>query len=89
MTNEFTNGQLYWDSQDGNNEGWWLSYRDARGNEEGYAIDGDRDASTESLAAAVASKLTDSSLEVKVFRGDEPKGRISIVDGAVENWRAA
>ena len=52
----FTAAKLFWDAQDPGNAGWWLRYTDAAGTEQGAAIDGTEDATTEELAAEVEKR---------------------------------
>jgi hypothetical protein len=82
--------QLYWDDQDPQNAGWYLRYRDADGTEQGTAIEADQDATTEELAAAVESEShwLPSAGTIRVYRHEEPRGRITIEDGAVTGWRS-
>lgn len=88
-TTEITNAQLFWDSQDRNNTGWCLRFRDGHGTETSYAIDGDEDESTETLAALVAAAF-DAPVtgKVTVYRHEEKRGSITLVDGEVSTWRA-
>ena len=84
--------QLYWDRQDPSNEGWYLRYRDEFGDEQsGYSIDAAKDASMEELGAAVESALGSSGAtgEIRVFRGDEQCGRLTLRDGECMDWRAS
>lgn len=82
--------QLYWDAQDPKNEGWWLRYRDERGVEQGTAIEAAEDATTEELAEAVEAEThwLPSNGKIKVFRGEQPRGSITLTDGKVSDWRA-
>lgn len=86
--NTITFAQLFWDDQDPSNAGWWLRYTDADGTEQGAAIDGDEDASTEELAAAVAARIPSDAGRVTVLRGEQPRGWIDVATGAVAGWRA-
>jgi hypothetical protein len=83
-----TSAQLFWDAQDPNVSGWWLRYTDADGTEQGDAIDGAEDATTEELSAAVAASLSGETGRVTVLRGEQPRGWIDVADGAVAGWRA-
>jgi len=82
--------QLYWDDQDSKNEGWWLRFRDDRGTEQGTAIDGDEDASTQELANAIEKEAhwLPANGKIKVFRGEQPRGSITLKNGEVSDWRA-
>ena len=82
--------QLYIDSQDPANVGWWLRYTDEHGTEHGTAIDAAIDASVEDLASAVGdeSHWISGDGEIKVLRGERPCGEITLIDGTVSGWRA-
>jgi len=87
--NTMTRAQLYWDAQDPKNEGWWLRFYDASGTEQGTAIEASEDATTEELAAAVENEshwIGEGT--IKIMRGEQPRGSITIRDGAV-SWRAS
>ena len=86
--NTITSAQLFWDDQNPSDAGWWLRYTDADGTEQGAAIDGDEDASTEELAAAVAARIPSDAGRVTVLRGEQPRGWIDVAAGAVIGWRA-
>lgn len=95
MTRTLNEAQLYWDSQDSDNAGWYLRYHDERGVEQGHALDADEDATTEELAQYVVEELrrhwqsredADSGT-IRVYRGDEPRGRITL-EGGVATDRA-
>lgn len=83
-----TAAQLFWDDQDPKAAGWWLRYTDAAGTEQGAAIDGTEDATTEELAAEVAASLSGMSGRVVVLRGEKRHGWVDVADGAVANWSA-
>ena len=83
-----TAAQLFWDDQDPKAAGWWLRYTDAAGTEQGAAIDGTEDATTEELAAEVAASLSGMSGRVVVLRGEQRRGWVDVADGAVANWSA-
>ena len=82
--------QLYWDDQDPKNKGWWLRYRDARGLEQGTAIEADEDATIKQLVAAIEaeSHWLPGNGKIKMFRGEQPRGSITLTDGKVSDWRA-
>lgn len=81
--------EVYWDDQGPGNAGWWLRYH-VDGTEDGCEIDGDEDDSTETLAASVAIELASyGAVVVKVIRGEQPRGRISVDGGEVTDWRAS
>jgi hypothetical protein len=90
QTDQLHEAQLYWDDQDPKNQGWWLRYRDERGEQQGTTIEADEDAATEELAAAVEAGVhrLPGNGKIKVFRGEEPRGSITLIDGKVSNWRA-
>lgn len=80
--------QLYWDRADPNNSGWYLRFY-VDGTETGESIDGDEDAGTEELASECAMALAHfPKVKIKVFRGDEERGRIVCDAGTVLDWRA-
>jgi hypothetical protein len=82
--------QLYWDAQDPKNTGWWLRYRDDRGEEQGVAVEEAADATTSELAVAVKAAIGIDSMmtgTVKVVRGNRT-GTIRIVNGEITDWRA-
>jgi hypothetical protein len=86
---QMTAAQLYWDDQDPKNAGWWLRYTDATGTEQGTAIDATEDASVEELAAVVEAESHWIGLgTIKVLRGDQPRGTITVSDGAI-SWSAS
>lgn len=82
--------QLYIDSQDPANVGWWLRYTDEQGTEQGTAIEADIDASVEDLASAVGDESHWISADgaIKVYRSEQPCGEITLTDGVVSGWRA-
>lgn len=82
-----TNAQLYWDSQDPRNTGWWLRYTDADGVEQGDAIDGTEDDGTEELAGRVAASLRNETGRVAVYRGEQRRGWIEVSEGRATDWR--
>lgn len=86
--NTITSAQLFWDAQDQRTAGWWLRYTDASGTEQGDAIDGAEDATTEDLAAAVAARIPSDTGRVTVLRGERPRGWIDVANGEVVGWRA-
>ena len=86
-----TNAKLYWDAQDPKNTGWWLRYRDARGDEQGCEVSEHKDAAIHELAAAVEAAIgVDATLTgtIEVFHGDMYRGFIAFVNGEAANWRA-
>lgn len=83
-----TDAQLYWDDQDPKNEGWWLSYRNERGDLLGIDLDAEKDASTEELALAVTKTGTGLTGKVAVIRGQR-RGWIKVEDGISTDWKAA
>lgn len=94
MTNNTTppaktidNAQLYWDDQDPRAAGWYLRYR-VNGTEEGTAIDGAEDDSTEDLAQRVADHL-DTYGRVTVRIGEGTGRRCTVDGGKVVDWRTA
>ena len=56
--------------------------------QQGAAIDGTEDATTEELAAEVAASLSGMSGRVVVLRGEKRHGWVDVADGAVANWSA-
>lgn len=89
-TDRLHEAQLYWDAQDPKNEGWWLRYRDAHGVEQGTTIEANENATTEELAVAVEAKShwLPGNGKIKVFRGGQPRGSITLTDGKISDWRA-
>lgn len=81
MENATNEAQLFWCSQDPDNMGWWLRYRDDRGVEDGCAIDGAEDASVEDLADAINECPVVGT--IRVYRGTEVCGEIVAAKGKV------
>ena len=82
MENATNEAQLFWCSQDPDNMGWWLRYRDDRGVEDGCAIVGDEDASGEDLAA-MANEFPVDVGTIRVYRGAEVCGEIVVAEGRI------
>jgi len=81
--------KLHWDDQDPRNAGWWLSYREADGTQQGISIEADYYASIEQLAAALtAEPHWFETGTVKVFRRGVPIGKIYAHEGSADMWRA-
>lgn len=87
-TTEIFAAQLYWDDQDQAAAGWWLRYYDSTGTEQGIALEGDEDATTEELAAAAQAALPDRDGEIEVYRHEELRGRITLRGDESPDWRA-
>ena len=87
-TTEINEAKLFWDDADHNWAGWWLRYRDSTGQEQGTEIDGDEDATTAELAAACAAALPGSAGDIRVIRGGERRGRITLRGDEAPDWRA-
>lgn len=80
-----SNAQLFWDTQNPSNIGWWLRFWDETGTEQGTSISGTENATTEELAAAVeAESHWIGEGTIKVIRGEQPSGTITVRDGSVE-----
>lgn len=81
--------QLFWHRQDPENAGWTLRYY-VFGGEFLESIDGDVDDGAEALAGRVAAALAifDQEVTVRVFRGDEARGRVVVDYGRVVYWRS-
>lgn len=88
ITTEINEARLFWDDQDHNWTGWWLRYYDSTGQEQGTEIDGDEDATTEELAAACAAALPGREGDIRVIRGGERRGRITLRGDEAPDWRA-
>lgn len=84
-----TTAQLFWDGQDANTAGWYLRHTDKWGNEDGAAIDGDRDEILATLAERCAEAIGHTGrTTIKAFVcGEHNPARIVVDSGAVIDWR--
>lgn len=79
---EIRNAKLGWDDRDPRNTGWWLSYVDQDGTEQGISIEAEDDASLADLAEALTNEPDwVATGTVKVLRRDVPIGAIAVQDG--------
>ena len=85
--------QLFWHDED---DEWVLIYRDGVGaNRVARLVAASVDASIEELAQFVECEIelnsattADLTVTIWVYRADAQRGRIEVVDGEVDSWRA-